>query len=120
MADMGYIRSLLGGIKDADTKRILTQAFEHVLNNLRVGVPEHQTRSENLQAYFEESTTAASTGEFSFPHGLGTAPTLAIPVLDLGQPGATVVPLEVTRVADATRIYLKSASTSMRFTLLVE
>jgi hypothetical protein len=45
---------------------------------------------------------------------------MAIPVLDLGQPGAQFVPLYVTREADSQRIYLKSGSTGARFTLLVE
>lgn len=122
MADIGYVRAQLGGIQDAATKRILVTVFEHILGNLRVGVPDHQTRAENLQAYFEESTTAASTGEFSYAHGLATAPKLAIPVLDLNQPGSRLVPLEVTRVADTRRIYLKTdaGSTAARFTLLVE
>lgn len=122
MADVGYVRSQLGGIQDATTKRILTNIFEHVLGNIRIGVPEHQTRAENLQAYFEESTTPASTGEFTFAHGLAAAPKLAIPVLDLNQPGAQLVPLEVTRSADSKRLYLKTSagSTSARFMLLIE
>jgi hypothetical protein len=120
MADIGFIRSQLGGIKDEDTKRVLTTIFEHVLGNFRFGVPEHQTRAENAQLYFEESTTGASTSEFSFTHGLETAPKLAIPCIDLNQPGSQTVNLEVTKVADTKRIYLKSTSTGARVMLLVE
>jgi hypothetical protein len=47
-------------------------------------------------------------------------PHYALPVLELDRPGAKVVPLEVTRAADARRIYLKSTSTSAPITLLVE
>jgi len=45
---------------------------------------------------------------------------MALQVLDLSQPGATVVPLEVTRAADASRLYLKSTSTGAACWLLVE
>lgn len=120
MADLGYIKALLRQIPDPTTRRALDDAFTHVLGNLRVGVPEAQTRSVNHQLYFQSSTTAASTGEFSIAHGLGQAPHVAIPVLDVSQPGARVVPLTVTRAADANRIYLKSESTSAAFWLLVE
>ncbi len=120
MADIGYIKSLLGGIKDADTKRVLGQVFDHVLGNLRLGVPDHQARATNLQAYFEQSTTASDTSEFSFAHGLGQTPHLAIPVLDLSQAGARIVPLEVTRAADGMRVYLKSTSTSAPMMVLIE
>lgn len=122
MADIGYIRSLLIGIKDEDTRRILTTAFEHVLGNLREGAPKHQTRSENFQRYWERSTTASDTSEFSVAHGLVAAPKYAIPVLDLNQAGAKIVPLEVSRVADTRRIYLKTTtgSTNAPILLLIE
>jgi hypothetical protein len=121
VADKGYVRSLLAAIPDASTKRVLTQAFEHVLDNIRIGVPEHQTRAVNLQAYWLNSTTPATANEeFSIAHGLPTTPHYAIPVLELDKPGAMVVPLEVARAADSKRIYLKSTSTSAPFLLLVE
>lgn len=120
MADIGFVRSQLGGIRDAATRRVLTTIFEHVLGNIRIGAPEHQTRAENLQAYWENSTTASDTGEFSFAHGLPTTPHYAIPVLELDKPGAKLVNLEVSRAADSRRIYLKSQSTSAPILLLVE
>lgn len=98
----------------------LEASFRYLFDNLRFGVPEHQARAENFQTYFEESTTATSTAEFSFTHGLPTAPKLAIPILDLQQQGAQLVPLEVSRVADSKRVYLKSTSTSARVMLLIE
>jgi hypothetical protein len=101
-------------------RRALDEAFTHVLGNIRFGVPEHQTRATNLQTYFLTSTTAASTGEFSIVHGLGQTPHLAFQVLDLSQPGARIVPLEVSRAADAARLYLKSTSTGAPIMLLVE
>lgn len=122
MADIGYIRTQLNGIPDATTKRILTSVFEHVLGNLRHGEPENQTRSENFQAYFQASTTASDTSEFSIVHGLNMVPSLAIPVLDVRQVGAKLPQLEVSRAADNRRIYLKAAagSTNAAFKLLIE
>lgn len=90
------------------------------MNNQRLGVPEHQTRAENSQQYWENSTTASDTGEFSFQHGLPTTPRYAIPVLELDKPGAQVVPLEVSRAADSRRVYLKSTSTGAPVLFLIE
>lgn len=120
MADLGYVKALLRQVPDEATRRALDQVFTHVLDNLRFGVPEHHQRAVNHQAYFQTSTTATSTGEFSITHGLGSAPRLAIPALDLTQPGARLVPLEVSRAADGQRVYLKSTSTSAVVWMLVE
>lgn len=122
MADIGALRQLCAGIPDATTRRILTEICEELVGKTGIafGDPDHQRRATNFRGFFEVSTTATSTGEFSIRHGLSQAPTLAVPVLDLGQPSATLVPLEVTRAADSQRIYLKSTSTGSRITLLVE
>lgn len=122
MADIGYVRSLLIGIQDQTTRRILTLAFEHVLGNLREGTPAHQTRSENFQRYWEKSTSASDTSEFSFGHGLVSTPKYAIPVLDLAKPGARCGTLTVSRAADNRRVYLKAdaGSTNAPILLLVE
>jgi hypothetical protein len=122
MADIGIIRGLCQGIPDATTRRILIECFEEAVGKTGMvyGDPDHQRKATNHRGYFEVSTTAASTGEFSIQHGLSVAPTLAIPVLDVGQPGAQLVPIEITRAADDRRIYLKSTSTGARITLLVE
>ena len=122
MADIGAVRTSLAGLPDATTKRILQQVFEYVLGNLRFGEPDHQSRAENLQSYFLQSTTASDTSEFSIVHGLTATPKLALPVLDLQTAGSKFPQLEVSRVEDSKRIYLKAAagSTSAAFTLLVE
>ena len=122
MADIGFVNGMLNGIPDATTKRILKTVFEHVLGNLRFGEPEHQVRATNFQAYFEASTTASDTSEFSIAHGLNAVPSLAIPVLDVQQVGAKFPQLEVSRAADNRRIYLKASagSTGAAFTLLIE
>jgi hypothetical protein len=122
MADIGAVRGQLNGIPDATTKRILINVFEYLLGNMRFGEPENQTRAENFQAYFLNSTTPASTNEFSIAHGLHTTPKLLIPVIDPQTVGSKFPQLEISRAADDRRIYLKATagSTGMAFTLLVE
>lgn len=53
---------------------MLITVFEHTLSNLRFGVPSHQVRAQNFQTYFETSTSATSTAEFSIAHGLPNTP----------------------------------------------
>jgi hypothetical protein len=121
MADKGYVNGLLSAIPDATTKRVVQKAFEYVLDNMRLGAPEHQRRATNLQSYWlEASTPAAANEEFSIVHGLNAVPAWAWPMLELDKPGAKLVPLEVTRAADNKRIYLRSSSTSAPIVVLVE
>ena len=122
MADIGYVRTLLASIKDDGTRRVLIAAFEHVLSNIRLGVPDHHMRATNLQAYWQQSTTASDTGEFSIAHGLPSAPHWAIPVLDLSQPGSKAGYLTVSKAADTRRIYLKAdaGSTGVPLVILTE
>ena len=121
MADIGYVRGQLNGIKDEAIRIRLINVFEHLMNDWRFGAPDHQTRAENAQIYWENSTTPATSQEaFSVPHGLTSTPKYAIPVLELDKPGAQIVPLTVTRAADNQRIYLRSTSTGAPILLLVE
>ena len=123
MADAGHLIGLCAGIPDPTTRRIVTEIVEQLVGpkgGATFGDPDHQRKATNFRSHFLVSTTAASTGEFSIRHGLATAPTMAIQVIDLGQPNAQMVPLHVTRAADSQRIYLKSGSTGALFSLLVE
>ncbi len=122
MADIGYVRGLLRGVKDLPTRNALEQIFEHVLGNLRWGVPENQTRAVNGQWYWQSSTTATSTSEFSILHGLPDKPAYAIPVLELDKPGSKAGFLTVSRAADGKRFYVKAdaGSTGVPFTVLIE
>lgn len=122
MADIGFLRTLFSGIKDDGQRRIQINAWEYVLANLRFGVPSHQARATNLQAYWLSSTTASDTSEFSIRHGLPSAPHWAIPILDLSLPGCRVGGVTVSRAADAQRIYLKAeaGSTNVPIVLLTE
>jgi hypothetical protein len=121
--DIGALRSLAKGIPDATTKQVILQIIELGFGNLTVGaVDPSDKKATNFAMYHQASTTATSTGEFSIAHGMDRTPHLAIPTLDLSQPGAKIVPIEVVRAADSRRIYLKTpaGSTNALFSLLVE
>lgn len=120
MATPEYVIAELGGV-ESNLKRALSNIFRYVLGNLRIGRVAHQSRSENLQAYFITGRTAAvANTEFSIAHGMGSTPYVAIPVLDLQTVNAEIVPLAVSRAADGTRIYLTSSVADAPFTVLVE
>lgn len=120
MADSSYVKSIVGSLS-ADVKKALDLAFTYVLGNLRFGAVEHQTRATNFQAYWLTGVTSSNTlEEFTIAHGMGRTPMVAFPVLPLDQVGAQAVTLQISRAADAQRIYLKSASTSVAFAVLVE
>lgn len=120
MAALGGAEALLNGLKD-DTKRILIDFTRFFLPNLRFG-PLDVTKAENFAAFKLTSTSGTSTGEFSFEHGMGRTPYLAIPVVDLSAVGSRFLALTVTRAADDRRIYLKpeAGSTNAVFSVVVE
>lgn len=114
----GYIAGLLNSVTDSNLKRVLIQSFDYVQDNWRLGTG---VRATNAQWARVESTTATTAGaEFSFRHSLGAAPHTLIPVLDLTVVGAQLVPLTVSRAADAERVYLSSTVVSATFTCFVE
>jgi len=120
MANASYVESLMGGL-DRDLRAAFKRVFDYVLNNLRFGVAAHQVRAENLQAYYLTSTTPGTANEeFSIVHGLGVTPHLIIPVVPADKVGAAIVNVQVTRAADASRVYLRSPSTAAQVWLLVE
>ena len=120
MAVKGYLGSLLNGLQ-SDVRRILVPAFEYVVDNWRFGLRADQERAENAQGYrFDGTTNSTASDEFTIQHGLGAAPYLIIPILPLDSSGGQIVPLRVTRAADANRIYLASSSTSATISLYVE
>jgi hypothetical protein len=120
MADAAYVKSFLGSLS-ADAKLALSQAFTYVLTNFRLGGLNLGKRASNFQWYwFMGTTPAVANTEFSIAHNQGQIPTCVIPVLPLDQIGAQLVPLQVSRAADASRVYLKSSSTSAAVYVLVE
>ena len=119
MAAIGGLLALFGSLP-ADTKRVMTEYTRAFAPLLRFGPVEHQLKAENFNGFTLVSTTAGSTGEFSILHGLGRAPFRAMPSLNLNSSGMQMVTLEVTRPADAQRLYLKSPSTGAVFSLYIE
>lgn len=120
MADPSYIKSLFGGTDDA-VKKAADQAFTYLLGNLKLGPLNASRRALNFQWYWFTGTTHATANtEFSIAHGLGRTPSVVLPVLALDQVGSKFVDLTVTRAPDASRIYLRSSSTSAAITVLVE
>lgn len=101
---------------------MFTEVLRALVPFLRFGPVDHQRKAENFASYVVISTTATSTGEFTVAHGLGRAPYRAMPTLDLNSSGMELVPLRVSRPADATRIYLKTnaGSTNAVFALQIE
>lgn len=120
MADAGYVVSLLGGL-GADVKRIFSTLFEYLLRDLIWGQVADQTRAGNFRGYYYTATTpAVASQEFSIAHGLGVTPYILVPILPLDVLGAELVPLEVSRVADSQRVYLKSTDTSAIIYVMIE
>lgn len=120
MATPGYIESLVGNL-EAPLRAALVRVFDYVLRNLRFGPVTNQARTENFQAYYFVTTTPADANqEFSVAHGLGRVPYVLIPVLSLDSVNQAIVPLQVSRAADASRLYLKSSSTSAAIAIMVE
>lgn len=120
MADIGGIESEFGGIA-SDIKKACVAAFRYLLNNLTLGAPDEGRRAKNFQWYwFSGTTPAVANTEFSIAHGLQKVPNVILPVLPVLQVGAQMVPLQVTRAADANRVYLRSSSTSAAIVVLIE
>ncbi len=120
MANPGYIKGLLGFLP-SDSRRVFGVIFDYLLGNLRVGLPGHQKRAENLAwVQLDGTTPAVADTEFSIEHGIETAPRVLFPCVDLTTVGAKLIPLSVTRAADNRRVYLSNSSTSAAFTVFVE
>lgn len=119
MASKGYVEQVCLALPDGVRRPILA-AFRYILDNGRFGLRTADARADNFQGVRLDGTTSADANvEFSLPHRLNRQPTLAIPVLPL-RPGATIVPLTVTRTADRSRVYLSSPSTAVSVSLYVE
>jgi hypothetical protein len=117
---LGAVQGYLNPIENP-VKQLLTAIFRELLRNVRVGKPIDQKPSENLPGVFYAATTASvANTEFSIRHQFGTAPYLAIPLLNLTKAGGRVVDLTVTKPADGTRVYLKSSVTSAPVVLYLE
>ncbi len=126
MAKASFATSLVGGLT-ADLRQAFQAFATYFFNNLRFGVPTTRAeqsdaaRAENFQLFCLSSTTPSTAlTEFSIAHGLGVTPYLLLPCLNLQNVNEQIVPLQVSRAADASRIYLKSTSTSAVVRFYVE
>ena len=117
MSSLGYLDTLLHTL-DVNVRQPIKDAFRYVMLENALG---GTTKAENF-AWFKVSGTTHATAntEFTIVHGMDHAPSKLIPVLPLDSTSSQLVPLAVTRVSDATRIYLKSSSTGVVFTCYLE
>src|SRR5687767_10357647 len=91
MAAIGGLLALIGGL-ETNTKRVMTELINAAFPNLRGGPVDHQTKLENFQRYYVNSTTnSTANDQFSVVHGMGRAPYAMRPVLPLDQIGAKTV-----------------------------
>ncbi len=122
MADLGLVRQKLNGIPP-ELRPTFTEIFTDVLTNLRFGHPTGDARDPALNfgaGFFAGTTAAVANTEFSIAHNFGRVPYLLVPVLPLDQIGSQLVPLRVTKAADARRVYLSSSVQNAAFTVYVE
>lgn len=117
MSSKGFVATLLNPLP-ADEKKVLVPAFDHVMDDAILGTA---TKAANFRWVRVTGTTpSVAFTEFSIAHGLGVAPTWIIPALDLSVINSQLVPLYVTRVPDAQRVYLGSSFTDAGFTVFLE
>ena len=119
MANKGSIDLNVNALP-AEFRLPIRDSFYEVLDNFALGVTDDE-RTINGRFYrFTSTTPASSNTEFVIRHAIGVAPIQLIPVLTLNTVGAQIVPLKVSRAADATNVYLESTSTSAVFSVLLE
>ena len=120
MADKGDIDLELNTLPP-EIRGPISRAFYRVLDGWRLSEPAQGGRATNAQWYLRTSTTAAGANtEFTIAHGLGVTPVAIYPALFLDKVNTQMPNLTVSRVADASRIYLKSSSTGVVFSVWVE
>lgn len=118
MADIAYVESSFG-TTDKETKKAAVEAFRYVLNNVSL-LPNDKNKAANFQMKYLSGTTSSNANEeFSVAHGLENTPQVLIPVALLTDEASQIVPLTISKAADARRVYLKSSSTSAAFSVLV-
>jgi hypothetical protein len=122
VASLGQIESELGSLPVA-IRATFRRIFTILVRDLRFGHPDvtAPTPLENFGGAFVSGTTASTPGvEFSVLHGFGRVPYLVLPCAPLDTVGAQLVPLTVSRVADARRVYFTSTVASAPFTVVLE
>lgn len=117
MASKGQAETLLNGLPP-DTRKIFINLVRYLLSWYAIG---NQTKAENFAWYrIQGQTSSNANTEFSVVHGMDHIPSKLIPTVDLSVVNSQLVPLVVSRVPDATRVYLKSSSTGAVFEAYLE
>lgn len=108
MASIGYVKTLLNRLP-ADQRPIWEAIVDEIMRQARIG---DSDKAQNFAWFATEFTTHGTANtEFSVEHGMGSPPSRFIPSVKLDVSGAQLVPLTVSRTADARRVYFRSSST---------
>lgn len=125
MASLALIESSINRLP-AEFRGPVMEAFREAVKQARIGAPSTAATpiavlAENLGGHLVPFTTSSvASTEVAIAHQLGRVPRLAVPVLNVGLANAQTVALTVTRVADATYVYVSSPTTSALGFLYVE
>lgn len=117
MAAPGYVQSIINALPQ-ELRSPLTTIFDYVMREYTLG---DSVKAENFAWFRIEGTTHTTpSAEFSVEHGMDHAPSKLIPILPLDVTNAMLVPLQVSRLADSRRVYLKSSVAGVTFQAYVE
>lgn len=121
MAAIGYLESLLNTLP-AEIRRVLASFVREGFTQLRFGAPSTAAVAcENLGGHLVPFTTSGTANrEVAVEHKLGRVPRLAVPCFALDTVNQTLPVLTISRAADATFLYIKSATTNAPGHLYVE
>lgn len=121
MASLGYLESLLNRLP-TDIKAPMMAFSREAFRTLRFGAPDDEAVAcENFGGHLVPFTTSGTANnEVAVAHKLGRTPRLAFQVMALDTVNATTPVLTITRAADMTYLYVKSATTNAAGTLYVE
>lgn len=121
MAAIGGLESYLNTLP-AEMKRVLIAFTREAFTTLRFGAPSSSAVAcENLGGHLVPYVTSSvANQEVAVAHQLGRIPRLLLPCLPLNVVNATLPVITITRAADATYLFLKSATTTASGWLYVE
>lgn len=121
MSAIGSLEALVNGMPDDIKTQMLAYTREWA-TSLRFGAPSTgAVATENFGgALVPFVTSAVSNGEVAVAHNLGRVPRMLMPVLPLNTVNATMPVITVTKAADATYFYIKSATQSASMWSYVE
>ena len=121
MASIGYLESLLNTLPAA-VKTPLVAFTREAFKTLQFGAPSTEAvAATNLHGHLVPVTTAGVSGqEVAVAHKLGRVPRMLLNFVSLDTVNATLVPLTVTKAADATYLYLSSTVTGASTHVYVE